>query len=306
MALATLSLASVLSATGWTGATTTNLNTSDNARATGGTVNEAILADLASVPADWQAVSGDIVLKAEALTSGNATRAKRLRLELLDANDQVLGTGETSNLSTTESTVSVTVTGRTDDQTAANGWRIRATVLESGGKGDSVSVAIDRLWVEATYGNALPARTGDALIPLGLALSGTGGVEVRGSAGIDLGLGLASSGGVLVGGSGALPLALALAGAGTIAAEQELEERTGEALIGLGLGWSGAGRVTVTGAGEVRLALALVGAGVADDEVEQEPPDSSPSPTTPIRYCGQPVRAWAVDVEVVGSHPLSA
>jgi hypothetical protein len=264
VATATLSLASILAATGWTGATTTALNTSDNTRATGGTVNEFIAADLVDVPTDWQAASGDIVLNAEALTSGNATRAKRLRLELLDANNTVLGTGETGNLSTTEATVSVTVTGRTDTQAQANGWRVRATVLESGGKGDNVSVSIDRLWVEATYDNSVPARTGSGSGTLVLTGSGVGGVRVGGSGSGVLPLTGTGIGGVMVGGSGAGVLVLSGSGTGTVeteAPEEPLEAITGSGAGTLPLVGAGVGGVEVWGSGGGTLTLVGVGTG---------------------------------------------
>lgn len=281
MATATLSLASILASTGWTGATTTNLNTSDNARATGGTVNESILADLVDVPADWQVVSGDVLLRAEALTSGNATRAKRLLLELLDSQNAVLGSGETGNLSTTEAVVTITLSGRSDTQAQANGWRIRATVLEGGGKGDNVSVSIDRLWVEATYDNSLPAITGSGSGTLTPAGAGRGWSEVEGS-----GVGV---------------LALTGGGSGTVTAPLNPIAGSGSgalALVGAGRGWS-----EVWGGGRGALALAGVGTGIVErDEVEGEPVGEGETEDRPLH--GKPVTVVRISVSRAGGHPV--
>ncbi len=174
MPIVSLNPSSVLSATGWTGATVANLSTSDDVRATDGVAGEIISVELSDVPADYDSLN-NVTLKVEARTSASASRAKSITLDLLDSANNVLETFTTGTIGTTEAVFSSSAIARAATAAQANGWRLRATVLECGGMGDSVTVSIDRLWVEIDYVQLTFASVGslDATIaPVTLSSSG--------------------------------------------------------------------------------------------------------------------------------------
>jgi len=168
MASTTLTPSSIISSTGWTGATTTNLNSSNDVRATDGTAGEVISVELSDTPSDFGNVNGDITLRVEARTQGSVSRAKQITLELLDSSDNVLGSGSTGNLTATDATYTVAVSGRTDNKTFADGYRLRATVTESGGMADSATVEIDLLNVDVIYSIAASGNPTDWMLLLGV------------------------------------------------------------------------------------------------------------------------------------------
>jgi hypothetical protein len=155
MPLAILDVSSIVSATGWTGATVANLSTSNDVRATGGTAAELIEAELSNTPSDFWVVSSGgntVIAWVEARTVGTVTRAKSILLEILDSSGVVQASGSTSTLNAFDADHTVliaTLGGFTKSQ--VDGWRLRATVQEAGGMADSATVEIDRLWVEITY-----------------------------------------------------------------------------------------------------------------------------------------------------------
>lgn len=150
MPIVSLDLSSIIAATGWTGATTANLTTSNDVRATGGTAGELISAELGNVPADYNSLN-TVTLKVEARTLGTVSRAKSITLELRDATDTILETFSTPSITGTDAVYSSTALVRAATLTEANAWRLRATVTEGSGMADSASVEIDRMWVEIDY-----------------------------------------------------------------------------------------------------------------------------------------------------------
>jgi hypothetical protein len=161
MASTTLDLTSIVSATGWTGATQANLSTSNDVRATDGTAGEIIIAELTDAPGDYG--SGNHVnLYAEWSISGTATRAKNLLLELTDAaGTTVHATFTTPSLSanaadSVHNSSNLTLNLSAAELTAA---RLRTTVQEGGGMSDSITVRIDHLKVTLDYNVATPGLT---------------------------------------------------------------------------------------------------------------------------------------------------
>lgn len=153
MASATLDVTSIVSATGWTGATVANLSTSDDTRATDGNPAEVITAEITDAPGDYG--SGNfVVLNAEWRVSGTATRPKNLLLELTDSTGvTVHATFTTPSLSALAADATHSSGNLTLNLSAANlnSSRLRVTVQEGGGMADTVTAEIDRVWVTLDY-----------------------------------------------------------------------------------------------------------------------------------------------------------
>lgn len=141
---------SIISATGWTGATVANLSSSDDTRATDGVAGELISCEITNSPGDFGS-QNSIQLHIEARTQGTVQRPKTLLVELLDSGDNVLQSFTTDTLTGTDSTHNSTAFTRTDSSTVIDGYRIRCTVQEGGGMPDTATVEIDRVWATLDY-----------------------------------------------------------------------------------------------------------------------------------------------------------
>ncbi|HEX9660264.1 MAG TPA: hypothetical protein VGA18_08180, partial [Rhodothermales bacterium] len=183
MATQQLDVSSIISATGWTGATVGNLSTSNDARATGGTAGEIISSELDDVPGDFDS-QNTIQLHVEARTQGSVSRAKQLTIELLDSGDNVLQTFSAGNLTGTDDTYNSTAFTRSDSQTTIDGYRIRATVTESGGMADSATVEIDRLWTTLDYDIAVETVAGSGSPQAATATAEGAGLTVNEGSGV--------------------------------------------------------------------------------------------------------------------------
>jgi hypothetical protein len=178
MATQTLDVSSIISSTGWTGATVGSLSASDDSRATGGTADELISAELDDSPGDFDS-QNSIQLHVEARTQGSVSRAKQLTIELLDSGDNVLQSFSTGNLTGSDDAYSSSAFSRADSQAVIDGYRIRATVTESGGMADSATVEIDRLWTTLDYDIAVETVTGSGSPQSTTATASGSGVSVN-------------------------------------------------------------------------------------------------------------------------------
>lgn len=165
MATQDLNPSSIIAATGWVGATVANLGASDDVRATGGTAGELIHAELGDAPGNFDS-QNSISLNVEALVVGTVSRAKSILVELLNSADTVLQSFTTSSLTASDAVYSSSAFTRADALATINGYRIRATVQESGGMSDSATVEIDRLWATLDYAaSGTPVAGADTLTP---------------------------------------------------------------------------------------------------------------------------------------------
>lgn len=158
MATATLNVTSVISATGWTGASVANLSASDDARATDGVAGEFIYCEVDNAPADFDTLNS-VTLHVEARTQGSINRAKQITMGLYDSGDTLLNEESTGDLTATDANYASTAFSRSDSKTTVDGWRLRMDVTEGGGMPDSATVEIDRMWITIDY-NVLPAPSG--------------------------------------------------------------------------------------------------------------------------------------------------
>lgn len=198
LATASLALQSVISATGWTGATLANLQSSDNLRATGGTLGEFIELSLADVPAGFGSAN-TIVLAVEWAITGNANRAKSLLVELRSSTAAILASFITpSRASGTADAVDTSAALNISTLTAAdlNGAVLRITVQEAGGMSDTVSVTIDQIvapvldyniqsQAAVATPNGVGATTGlGTLSVVGQAVTSPSGVQISATSGV--------------------------------------------------------------------------------------------------------------------------
>lgn len=167
-------LTSIVSATGWTGATIANLNASDNARATGGTLGEVILAELTDSPADYD-TPNTITFGVEWLLSATATRPKSVLVELVSADGlTVYASWPTPDKTTTAEVVNSSgpiAFTIAPTKTQLDAARLRLTAQEGGGMADTAAISIDHVTVALDYNAAAPPP-----IVLEAALTATGTV----------------------------------------------------------------------------------------------------------------------------------
>lgn len=159
MATIELTASSIIAATGWTGATTTNLRLSDDTRATDGDPGELIHAELTDSTVDFDA-QNSVILRVEARVVGTVSRDKQLTVELLDSGDNLLESFTTDILTASDVLYSSSTFTRSDSAAVIDGYRIRATVIEGNGMPDSAKVEIDQLRVTLDY-NSLATLTDD-------------------------------------------------------------------------------------------------------------------------------------------------
>lgn len=164
MATATLDVSSVISATGWSGATVANLSTSNDVRATDGTAGELIHAELGDAPGDFTSLN-TVTLHVEARRVGTVNRDKTVLVELLNSSDTVLESFTTGVLGASDATYNSSAFSRSDSLATVNGYRLRATVQEGGGMPDSATVEIDRMWVTLDYAAGVNPSVSDSLTP---------------------------------------------------------------------------------------------------------------------------------------------
>ena len=150
MATTDLDVTSIVSSTGWTGATVANLSTSNDVRATDGDAGEIIEAQLADVPVDFSTMN-TVTLKIEGRVTTTGGRPRQFQLDLLDSASNVLQTFTTGNLTTSDVIYTSSAFSRSDSQTVINGWKIRVTVTEGGGMPSTEKNQIDRVWVTLDY-----------------------------------------------------------------------------------------------------------------------------------------------------------
>jgi len=150
MSTAELEVTSVIVATGWTGATVANLDTSDDSRATNGEAGESINCEIDDVPGDFGSMN-DVTLHAEARNQGTISREQRITVELLDSGDLTLETFGPTAITATDVVYNSSAFTRSDNAAAINGWRLRVTITEGGGMAVDETVEIDHMWVTLDY-----------------------------------------------------------------------------------------------------------------------------------------------------------
>lgn len=158
MATSNLHPSSVDSATGWTGATVANLDTSDDSRATDGTATELIQGQLDNAPGDFGSMN-TIQLTVEARRQGTVNRDKTILVELLNSVGTVLESFTTSVLTASDALYSSSAFSRSDSLATIDGYQYRCTVQEGGGMPDSATVEIDLIEFILDYniaGGGLP------------------------------------------------------------------------------------------------------------------------------------------------------
>lgn len=163
MATSLLVVTDVVAASGWTGATAGNLNSSNDARATGGDPVETIEANITNAPADYDS-GNTVTLKAEWRLNGTANRPKNLLVELRSSDLATLHATFTTPGVTSQST------DRTDTSSALtlnlsktdlDNAKLLVTVQEGGGMPDSATVEIDYLEVSLDYNPVVNDRKGE-------------------------------------------------------------------------------------------------------------------------------------------------
>jgi hypothetical protein len=159
VATAILDVTDIIAATGWTGATVSNLTTSNDVRATDGTAGEVIKANVTDVPADFSSLNS-VILRAEARVVGTVSRPKSLKLELRDSATFLLQQFTTGTLTSSDATYTSDTYTRSDSATVINGWQFWLEVAEGGGMADTATVEIDRMWLEIDYTASSSSRTG--------------------------------------------------------------------------------------------------------------------------------------------------
>jgi len=153
MATLDLEVSSILSSTGWTGATVANLSSDNDARATDGTVGELITAELDNSPGDFGSLN-TVTLHVSARRQGTINRDKTILVELTNSVGTPLESFTTSVLGATDAQYDSSAFTRTDNASTIDGYRLRCTVQEGGGMPDTATVEIDHMWVTLDYNQA--------------------------------------------------------------------------------------------------------------------------------------------------------
>lgn len=179
--MATINLLPVAvdSNSGWETPTVTAVQTSNNTNIQQGVAGDTIIYTLDDVPTDFGS-ENSVTLNVECRVSASPTRQKQLTVALLDASNNVLETFSTGNIATSDTLYSSSAFTRSDADTAINAYKIRLTVTESGGMGDSVYVLVDFIYVTLDYN--VSERTGSLSKTLANATSSaSGAVDITGS-----------------------------------------------------------------------------------------------------------------------------
>ena len=150
MATTELEVTSVIAATGWTGATVANLDTSDDNRATNGEAGEFINTEIDNSPGDFGS-QNSVTLHVEARHQGTISRTQQVLLELRDSGDLVLETFDTGDITASDVVYNSSAFSRADNAAAIDGYRLRATITEGGGMPSDETVEIDHMWATLDY-----------------------------------------------------------------------------------------------------------------------------------------------------------
>lgn len=153
MASTTLVVDSVDSATGWSNATVTALNTSQGTDyVSDGTAGEFIQGQLENTPTDFASlVTTGHYESVGARRAGAVSRDKFVTFEILDSANNVLVSGTTLALSTSFSQTQRSFINNNYTKSDIDGWQYRLTVTEGGGMPDSATVEIDYYFVFLQY-----------------------------------------------------------------------------------------------------------------------------------------------------------
>ena len=151
MASTDLDVTSVIVATGWTGATVGNLDTSDDNRATDGLKDEYIHCEMDNVPGDFGSMN-TVTLHVEGSRPAAGDRTMSFTVGLYDSGDLLLESFTTADLGLSDVTYDSSAFSRADSSGTIDGWRLRVTVNEGGGMpgGDDTS-RVDRMWATLDY-----------------------------------------------------------------------------------------------------------------------------------------------------------
>lgn len=139
----------VISQSGFTGATASNLQAIDGNRATGGVAGSNILVDIDDAPANFSTLT-TVTLAINANTVGTVTRSKSATVELRNSSNTVLESF-TVELTGTATTYTSSAFTRSATKSEIDGWRLFVNITESGGMSDTATVSIDRLWASIDY-----------------------------------------------------------------------------------------------------------------------------------------------------------
>ncbi len=150
MATAELEVTGVIAASGWTGATVANLDTSNDARATNGEASEFISCEIDDVPGDFGSMN-DATLHVEARNQGTISRVQSVTLELRNSSETILETFGPTAVTSSDVVYNSSAFSRSDSSAVINGWRLRATITEGGGMAEDETVEIDHMWVTLDY-----------------------------------------------------------------------------------------------------------------------------------------------------------
>ena len=262
MPIQDLNPSSIISATGWTGASVANLSASDDVRATDGRPGEVISAELDDAPGEFDSLN-TVRLRFEARAVGTVSRDKGVIFELLDGSDNVLQTFNLGNIINLDSDTPYTSVAfpRSDALAVVNAYRARLTVTEGPGMADSATVEIDRIWVEIDYNEAAEAVSGSGVLSADdTTASGAGTSGSTGTGGPQAGASAVSgSGASLSTGTGEPASSAATAdGAGTSSSTGTGALSAGAATV------EGADTTSITGTGALLASAASVaGAGIS-------------------------------------------
>lgn len=150
MATAELEVTSVIVATGWTGATVANLNTSNDARATNGEATELISCEIDNAPGGFTSMN-NVTLHFEARNQGTISREQRVTIELRNSSETILETHGPIAVTSSDVVYNSSARTRSDSSTVIDGWRLRVTITEGGGMAEDETVEIDHMWVTLDY-----------------------------------------------------------------------------------------------------------------------------------------------------------
>ena len=152
MATVDLQVTSVISSTGWVADSSfpSDLQTSDDSRATNGEAGELINCELDNVPGDFGSMN-NVTLHVESRNQGTIGRTQDQDVELLDGADLQLEIFNTGNLTASDVVYNSTAFTRTDNAAAINAWRLRVTAQEGGGMAEDETQEIDHMWVTLDY-----------------------------------------------------------------------------------------------------------------------------------------------------------
>lgn len=159
MAIEILTIGSLVSNTGWTNPL--NAASSDDVRGTCVTAGSVFAVELEDVPADFGSTN-TIELSVEWSLSGTASRTKSLLVELWDAPGIILLHTFTTPLFTSLPADTSHFSGPLPSGLSAaelNGARLRVTMQEGGGMGDSIVVRLDHVFVTLDYDVAVGGVT---------------------------------------------------------------------------------------------------------------------------------------------------